>query len=75
MNTRKELLDHIKEQDIEVFALIAKVIEVIKSHSLWGSDDEYTFKDGEIWYRFDPDYEVSKTHENTVFITKETEDE
>lgn len=73
MNKRSELLKHIKDQDIEVFSLIAKVIEVIKTHHLWGDEDEYEFKDGEVWYRFDPDYEASKTHENTVFITKETE--
>jgi len=71
LNTRKELLDHIREQDMEIFSLIAKTIEIIKSHSLWGSDDEYTFKDGEVWYRFDPDYEVSKTHKQTKEIDNE----
>ena len=57
--------EHIREQDIEIFSLIAKVIEVIDSHSLWGSDDEYTFKDGEVWFKFDPDWEASKTHTKT----------
>ena len=71
MNTRKELLDHIKEQDIEIFSLIAKTIEIIKTHHLWGDEDEYTFKDGEVWYRFDPDYEASKTHKQTEDITDE----
>ena len=53
---------------MEIFSLIAKVIEVIKNHHLWGDDDEYTFKDKEVWYRFDPDYEVSKTHKQTKEI-------
>ena len=56
MQTREELEEEIRQQDMERFDLIAKVIEVIQSHSLWGSDDEYTFKDGEVWHRFDPDY-------------------
>lgn len=58
--TRAELIDHIKEQDKEIFDLIAKVIEVINTHSLWGSEDEYKFKDGEVWYRFDPEHELAK---------------
>lgn len=58
--TRAELIDHIKEQDKEIFDLIAKVIEVINTYSLWGSEDEYEFKDGERWHRFDPDYELAK---------------
>ena len=57
---RKEMMEHIREQDIEIFSLIAKVIEVIKNHHLWGDDDEYIFDDGETWKRFDPDYELSK---------------
>lgn len=58
--TPKEMRTHIKEQDKEIFSLIAKVIEVIKTHSLWGSEDEYVFEDKEIWYRFDPDYDRAK---------------
>ena len=69
MNTTKELLDHIREQDMEVFSLIAKVIEVIQTHSLWGYEDEYTFEDGEVWHRFDPDWELSKTHSKTNEVT------
>lgn len=70
---RKEMLEHIKEQDIEIFDLIARVIEVIQTHDLWGSEDEYVFKDKEIWYRFDPEYELSKTTKQTgVIITEES---
>ncbi len=60
MNTLKELLAHIKEQDIERFDLIAKVIEVITDNKLWDEEDKYTFNDGEVWRRFDPDYEATK---------------
>ncbi len=68
---RKEMLDHITEQDKEIFSLIAKITKILKSHSLWGSDDEYVFEDGEIWYRFDPDYELNRTNKDTLTITKE----
>lgn len=57
---RKEMLHHIKEQDMEIFDLIAKVIEVIQTHSLWGSEDEYVFKDGETWHRFDPILDIAR---------------
>lgn len=68
---RKDMLDHIKEQNKEIFDLIARVIEVIQTHSLWGSEDEYVFKDGQTWYRFDPDYELSKTDRQSAYITEE----
>jgi len=57
---KKEMIEHIKEQDMEIFDLIAKVIEVITDHSLWDGDDNYTFNDGEKWSRFDPDYEAER---------------
>jgi hypothetical protein len=55
--TPKEMRDHIKEQDKEIFDLIARCIDIIHTHSLWGSEDEYVYSDGEIWHRFDPDYD------------------
>jgi hypothetical protein len=68
---RNEMIDHIREQDMEIFSLIARVIEVIKNHHLWGGDDEYVFDDGEVWYRFDPDYMLAK---NTGKLTEEDKD-
>lgn len=56
----EKMKKHVVEQDKEIFSLIALVIDVIQSHSLWGSDDEYTFSNGETWYRFDPDWERAK---------------
>lgn len=56
---RQELIEHIEEQDKEIFDLIARVIEIINTHSLW-SEDCYVFKDKEVWKRFDPDYEMAK---------------
>ena len=57
MKTNRQLQQHILEQDKEIFDLIARVIEVIHTHSLWGDEDEYIFKDGETWYKFDPENE------------------
>jgi hypothetical protein len=57
---RKAMIDHIIEQDKEIYDLISRVIEVIHTHDLWGSEDEYVFKDGEVWHRFDPDYEHAR---------------
>lgn len=54
------MLEHIRQQDMEIFDLISKIIEIINEHTLWGVDEEYTFKDGEVWHRFDPDYEHAK---------------
>jgi hypothetical protein len=65
------LKQHIVEQDKEIFSLIALVIDVINTHSLWGSEDEYTFSNGETWYRFDPDWEQSKTHAKTEELNNE----
>jgi hypothetical protein len=53
--TKDEMRLHIVEQDKEIFSLIALVIDVIHTHSLWGSEDEYTFSNGETWHRFKPD--------------------
>ena len=53
---RNEMIEHIKEQDKEIFDLIARCIDIIQTHSLWGSEDEYVYSDGETWHRFDPDY-------------------
>ena len=63
------LIQRIREQEIEVFDLIAKVIEVIKDNSLWGEEDEYTFNNGEVWHRFDPEYDWAK---NTSKAKEET---
>lgn len=55
--TPQEMRDHIKDQDKEIFDLIARCIDIINTHSLWGGEDEYTYTDGEVWNRFDPDYD------------------
>ena len=68
---RKELIEHIFEQDKEIFDLIARIVEIIHTHSLWGSEDEYVFKDGEIWHKFNPDEEYAK---NVGKLTTRTED-
>jgi hypothetical protein len=61
MNTIAELKRHVKEQDKEIFDLIAKVIEVIADNNLWGDYPyEYKFKDGEVWHRFDPEHDLAK---------------
>ena len=52
----KELTERNKEQQKYIFELIAKVVEIINRHSLWGDGDEYIFDNKETWYRFDPDY-------------------
>ena len=57
---RKQMLDHIKAQDMEIFDLIAKVIEVINIHDGWGSECMYRFKSGEVWSRFDPEHDLAK---------------
>ena len=38
-----------KDIATENFDLIAKVIELLTTHSLWGPDGTYTFDDGERW--------------------------
>ena len=50
---RKDMIEHIRQQDMEIFDLIAKVIEVIKDNNLW-VDERYTFNNGEVWTVFDP---------------------
>lgn len=45
---------YIKELEMETFDLIAKVIELINIVG-WDDDDTYTFKDGDRWYKFNPD--------------------
>lgn len=61
MTTVSELQKHIHEQNKEIFDLIAKVIDVIATHGHWSPDDgSYKFTDGEVWHRFDPDYELAK---------------
>jgi len=62
MNTIKELKEHIKDQDIEIFDLIAKCIELINVIG-WNDDDTYTFNDGERWSKFDPDNIGDSKHE------------
>ena len=56
-----KLKQRVREQEMEVFDLIAKVIEVIKDNSLWGEEGEYTFNNGEVWHRFDPEYDMAKS--------------
>ena len=51
---KKEMKEYIKELEMETFDLIAKVIELINVVG-WDDDDCYTFKDGDKWYKFDPD--------------------
>ena len=43
--------------EVESFDLIAKVVELIGEIG-WNDDDTYTFKDGDRWRRFDPEYEL-----------------
>ena len=38
-----------KDIATENFDLIAKVIDLLTTHSLWGPDGTYTFDDGERW--------------------------
>jgi hypothetical protein len=38
-----------RELNMECHDLIARVIELLTSHDLWGPDGTYTFKDGERW--------------------------
>jgi len=47
------LKDYNGDLDMENFDLIAKVIELLGEHNLWGPDGTYTFKDGERWARVD----------------------
>jgi len=56
---KKELREHIIDQDKEIYDLIAKVIELIVIIG-WDDDDTHTFSDGDRWARFDPDYESAQ---------------
>lgn len=56
---RRELIEHIEEQDKEIFDLIARVIFCIEIIG-WDEEDSFTFPDGETWGRFDPDYDRAK---------------
>ena len=47
------LIEVLKDQDIETFDLVAKVVELINVIG-WDDDDCYTFSDGDKWYRFEP---------------------
>lgn len=51
--SRKE---YIKELEMETFDLIAKAIELINLVG-WDDNGTYTFSNGEVWARFDPDHE------------------
>lgn len=54
------MIEHIQEQDKEIFDLIAKVIYCINIIG-WDKEDSFTFPDGDVWKRFDPDWEYKKT--------------
>lgn len=64
------MIEHIRQQDMEIFDLIAKVIEVIKDNNLW-VDEKYTFNSGEEWKVFDPTTTHTKTHTTTKEIDNE----
>lgn len=57
MTTVKQLQAHIKEQDMEIFDLIAKITGILKKHDLWDDNDQYEFDDGDRWARFEPEQE------------------
>lgn len=44
-----------RELQKETFELIAKCIELINIIG-WDEDDSYTFDDGEVWHRFEPEW-------------------
>jgi len=47
--------EYIKELEMELFDLTAKVIHLIVTGPGWSEDDEsYTFPNGDTWHRFDP---------------------
>lgn len=50
-----KLKDYDGDLDQENFDLLAKVIELLNDHNLWGEDHTYTFKDGERWAEFKPE--------------------
>ena len=52
--TTTKLIKYDGDLDRENFDLIAKVIEILTEHDLWGEDHTYTFKDGERWAKFQP---------------------
>jgi len=58
----KELNDINKALWKERFDLIARVIELINIVG-WNEEGKYTFKDGETWERFDPDYDINQAKE------------
>ena len=39
--------------EMENFDLIAKVLELLNTHNLWGPDGTYTFEDGERWAKLE----------------------
>jgi hypothetical protein len=49
--------EYIKELEMDAFAYIYLIIELINVIG-WDDKDSYTFKNGEVWHRFDPDYDV-----------------
>ena len=51
--TKQDLIDTLRDQDKEMFDLIAKCVELINKIG-WGDDDTYTFNDGDRWNKFDP---------------------
>ena len=56
MNTGKaRRKEHLKELNMELFDLTAKVIYLIKEFPGWSDNDTFTFPDGDTWHRFDPD--------------------
>lgn len=51
--TRQDLIDHIEEQDREMFDLVAKCVELINKLG-WNEFDQYVFNDDDVWSKFDP---------------------
>jgi len=55
----------IRELEMEVFDLIAKITSILKTHKLWDEDDKYTFSDGDRWARFEPERELEVLEHGT----------
>lgn len=49
----KEYDEHL---DMENFDLIAKVVELLTTHKLWGPDGTYSFEDGERWAKLEDNF-------------------
>ena len=55
--------EYIKDLEMETFDLIAKTIELINVIG-WDDNGTYTFSDGDVWARFDPDHESAIARSN-----------